>query len=53
MRSMDWALDHWAGEIGLSPSSVHDVVRRMAASGMLTAVPDPRGTVLELAAKFN
>jgi hypothetical protein len=25
----------------------------MAASGMLTAVPDPRGTVLELAAKFN
>ena len=37
-----------AGEIGLSPSGLHDVVRRMVAAGALSEVPGRRGTALEL-----
>jgi hypothetical protein len=44
-----------ASDLGRSPSGVHDAVRRMVASGMLSATPGPRGTLLELigAARVN
>jgi len=37
-----------ASDLGRSPSGVHDVVRRMVASGTLAAEPGRRGTALEL-----
>jgi hypothetical protein len=36
-------------DLSCSPSKAHDEVRRLAASGVLTATPGPRGTSLQLA----
>jgi hypothetical protein len=36
-------------DLTCSPSKVHDEIRRLAASGVLTATPGPRGTLIELA----
>ena len=38
-----------ASELGRSPSGVHEGLRRLVASGLITAVSGPRGTVLALA----
>ena len=39
-----------ANTLGRSPSGVHNELRRMVASGLLTVVSGPRGTVLALTA---
>jgi hypothetical protein len=37
-----------AAELDMSPSGVHEAVRRAVTSGVLTAVAEPRGTQLAL-----
>ena len=39
-----------ADALGRSPSGVHDELRRMVASGLITAASGPRGTVISFAA---
>jgi hypothetical protein len=39
-----------ADALGRSPSGVHDELRRMVASGLVTAASGPRGTVISFAA---
>jgi DNA-binding Lrp family transcriptional regulator len=38
-----------ASALGRSPSGVHEELRRLVASGLITAVFGPRGTALALA----
>jgi hypothetical protein len=42
-----------ANALGRSPSGVHDELRRLVASGLVTAASGPRGTVLALMAGAN
>ena len=44
-----------ASALGRSPSGVHEELRRLVASGLITAAFGPRGTVLAMvdSAKLN